>query len=291
MKNDKITGSLLAGAIGDCMGGPFEGQIGPLTYQRHKSWHVSDDTQLTLATYESIIACGSVSPQHIAETFLKYYRARKITGIGSSTLKAMRDLDAGAHWALCGTKGEMSAGNGAAMRISPLAFVLDPAKDQERQTIRDVCRITHHNDEAYVGALAIIYAMQSTSIHDIIQETIDLLPDSKTRDRLIDINNRDRGLPASVVATQFGASGYVVDSVPLSLFCARKAEDVPFEEVLIDAIEAGGDTDTIASMTGNIIGAHFGKAILPANLTEKLPEIERIKDIALQFSQSVACSD
>ncbi|MCI5125478.1 MAG: ADP-ribosylglycohydrolase family protein [Candidatus Electrothrix sp. AR5] len=77
------------------------------------------------------------------------------------------------------------------------------------------------------------------------------------------------------------------DSVPLSLFCARKPEDLPFEEVLIDAIKAGGDTDTIASMTGNIIGAHFGKAILPENLTEQLSEIERIKDIVLQFTPSI----
>jgi ADP-ribosylglycohydrolase len=82
-------------------------------------------------------------------------------------------------------------------------------------------------------------------------------------------------------------SRHDADSVPLSLFCARKAEDLPFEEVLIDAIEAGGDTDTIASMTGNIIGAHFGKAIIPENLVEQLPEIEIIKDISLQFTQSV----
>ncbi len=86
-QHDKIIGSLLAGAIGDCMGGPFEGQTGPLAYQPHISWRLSDDTQLTLATYESIKKCGKVSPQHIAKTLLAYFRARKITGIGSSTLK------------------------------------------------------------------------------------------------------------------------------------------------------------------------------------------------------------
>lgn len=284
MKNDKIIGSLLAGAIGDCMGGPFEGKPGPLTYQSHAPWHLSDDTQLTLATYESITTCGSVSPQHIAESFLQYFRARKITGIGSSTLKAMRDLDAGGHWALCGAKGERAAGNGAAMRISPLAFLLDPEKQQDRQIIRDVCRITHHHDEAYLGALAILYAMQSDSLHDIIQDAIEALPDSRTRDRLLAINMMPQDTPASVLASEFGASGYVVDSIPLALFCARKATTLSFEDVLIDAIEAGGDTDTIASMIGNIVGAHLGRAALPEQFISQLPDIDKLTNIAKRFS-------
>ena len=37
------------------------------------------------------------------------------------------------------------------MRIAPLAFVLDAGDRSHRVIIRDVCRITHHNDEAYVG--------------------------------------------------------------------------------------------------------------------------------------------
>src|SRR5438552_12980525 len=84
--------------------------------------------------------------------------------MGSSTLKALHDLDAGLHWALAGAKGEMSAGNGAAMRIAPLAFHLDPTVARDRQVIRDVCRITHHNEEAYVGALAIVVAVRSLAL-------------------------------------------------------------------------------------------------------------------------------
>jgi ADP-ribosylglycohydrolase len=118
------------------------------------------------------------------------------------------------------------------MRISPLAFVLDPTKDQDRQIIRDVCRITHHNDEAYVGALAVLHAMRSSTIHNIIPETIDALPDSRTRDRLIAIKNVPENSTASVVAREFGASGYVVESVPLALFCAQKAKELPLGDVL-----------------------------------------------------------
>src|SRR5262245_33012240 len=67
---DRIRGCLLAGAIGDAMGGPFEGQQGPLHFREHSDWKISDDTQLTLATCESIIELGRVSPEHIAARFL-----------------------------------------------------------------------------------------------------------------------------------------------------------------------------------------------------------------------------
>jgi hypothetical protein len=43
------------------------------------------------------------------------YNKGKLTGLGASTLKALRDLQVGAHWALSGWSGEYAAGNGAAM--------------------------------------------------------------------------------------------------------------------------------------------------------------------------------
>jgi ADP-ribosyl-[dinitrogen reductase] hydrolase len=112
---DRIIGSLLAGAIGDALGGVTE----------RSGLAISDDTQLTLATCEAIIEAKGVDPERIAGSFLRWYRAGAISGIGSSTLEALRDLDAGGHWALCGARGERAAGNGAAMRIAPLAFLLD----------------------------------------------------------------------------------------------------------------------------------------------------------------------
>jgi ADP-ribosylglycohydrolase len=159
----RARGCILGGAIGDALGGPFEGQPGPLQFVRHKNWEISDDTQLTLATCESIVEVGKVSPEHIADRFVQWFRDRRITAMGASTLKALRDLDAGFHWALAGAKGDMSAGNGAAMRIAPLAFHLNPKLDSDRQTLRDVCRITHHNEEAYVGALALLTAIRSVA--------------------------------------------------------------------------------------------------------------------------------
>src|SRR5580658_3347423 len=152
---NRVHGCLLGGGLGDAWGGPYEGVAGPVVFEVPSRPALSDDTQLTLATCQSIIEFGRVDPENLASHLLRWFLAGRIHGIGSSTLKAMRDLAIGTNWALAGRRGEFAAGNGAAMRIAPLAFLLDPADSQDCTLIRDVCRITHHNDEAYVGAVAV----------------------------------------------------------------------------------------------------------------------------------------
>lgn len=272
------------------MGGPFEGQPGPLQYEDHTPWSVSDDTQLTLATCESIIELRFVSPDHIASRFASWFRLRRITGVGSSTLKALRDLDAGAHWALSGAKGEGAAGNGAAMRIAPLAFHLDPADFHDRRLLRDVARITHHNEQAYVGALAVVLAVRAvafgrpSSTEDLVDQVAASLPDSLVRDRLVELGGVPDGTSVAEAGRTFGSSGYVMESVPLAIYAARLIDRISLVDVLRGAIEAGGDTDTIASIAGQIAGAWIGARRIPSELVHSLPDAEDISRIADEFA-------
>lgn len=289
---DRARGCILGGAIGDAMGGPFEGQQGPLQFRLHDQWSISDDSQMTLATCESIIEVGDISPEHIASRFVDWFRAHRITGIGSSTLKALRDLDAGLHWALAGAKGEMAAGNGAAMRIAPLAFHLNPELEQDRRTIRDVCRITHHNEESYVGALAIAIAIRSVAFNqttpaELLDVVVQDLPDSRVRDRILTMNALRGDRSVADVAAEFGASGYVVESVPLALYAARSIDKLPLDDVFRNVIEAGGDTDTIASMTGQIAGARLGLTRIPCELIDRLPSETNAEQITNQFAAAL----
>ncbi len=123
---EHLVPSLLAGAAGDCIGEPFEGLATvPAFEPTAHEWRVSDDTILSLATFRAIRSVGETTALAIADEFAAVFRAGPVPGIGASTLKALRDLVAGAHWALAGCKGERAAGNGAAMRVAPLAFYLD----------------------------------------------------------------------------------------------------------------------------------------------------------------------
>src|SRR5262249_3514592 len=151
-------------------------------------WRLSDDTQLTLATLEAITSCGgSVDPAVIADHFARWHRASRVTGIGASTFKALSELVAGGHWALVGRRGERPAGSGAAVRAAPLVFFPDPNAHAARMTIRDVSRITHHHEEAYAGALAVVIAVRAAgaSLWDgsdsLLRLVAEILPDTGTR--------------------------------------------------------------------------------------------------------------
>ena len=189
-KRDCILGCILGGAIGDAAGSAFEGSCagspGNLDWL-DQAWQITDDTQLTLATCEAL-TIGKLEPALIAENLLRWFRSKRISRVGASTLKALRDLDAGCHWALAGRSGDRAAGNGAAMRIAPLAFCTEPDTPKGRQLIREVCRITHHNEEAYVGAVATVLAIRKSmtgSELPLLHEIASNLPDSVVRDRLL----------------------------------------------------------------------------------------------------------
>src|ERR1700746_3939622 len=202
----RILGCILGGALGDAWGGPWEGNPGRVAFQIPSRSSVSDDTQLTLATCESIIESGGVHPERLASNFATWFATGRVTGIGASTLKAMRDLVAGVHWALAGSRGEYSAGTGAA--------------------------------------------------NSLFVSVADSVPDSAVRDRIKQFLSLK--VPPSEVASQFGASGWVVDTVPLALYCAQFIAEKPLSVVLAQAIEVGGDTDTIASIAGQIAGTASG---------------------------------
>jgi len=240
-----------------------------------------------MATCEAIINCTAVDPQEIAANFTRWFRSRRFTGLGSMTLKALRDLDVGAHWALAGGQGEFGAGNGAAMRIAPLAFALNPEDREPRTRFRDVCRITHRNEEAYVGALAIatgirILAKEPSAAPELCRRVAGALPDSSVRDRLEELAPL-KAAP-SEIASIFGASGYVVESVPLVLHAAQRTAEWPFNEILESALAAGGDTDTIGAMTGQLAGTYLGVEALPADLLDWVVAIDWIKRTAEAFA-------
>ena len=290
-REDKIVGCLLGGAIGDAMGGPYEGRRPPITISDGGEWRISDDTQLTLATCEAIIECGGrVDPETIAKRFAGWFREKRLSGIGASTYKALSELAAGGHWALVGRKGVTSAGSGAAMRVAPLAFLLEPNASDGKRVIRDVSRITHHNDEAYAGALAVVVAVRAawtgewTESSNLLNLVVDAVPETEVRDRLLEIAKVEDGLSLPEVALRFASSGYVVETVPMALCAANRTEALGFKRMIHELISAGGDTDTTASIAGQIAGTVLGFSAPEAETVSRLRDLAFIQGASDQFA-------
>jgi len=292
MKNS-FEGCIIGGAIGDAWGSSYEFEsvvdysktyiFGELHEEKkERKWRITDDTQLTLATCEALCE-NSYSPEKLSKYFLDYYKANKLAGVGASTLKSLRDLDAGIHWSLSGRVGEYSAGNGVAMRIAPFAFF--PAISKE--DIYNASKITHKNDEAYVGALAVFLAIKSAiqkkwnGTNDLFEIVINQLPDTKVRDRLIEISKLPKSTTIDVVS-KLGNDGYVVNSVPFAIYSATQVLKIGMSEMFREIIQAGGDTDTNASIAGQIAGTLIGIENIPKSLTNRIKEIKEyawIKEI------------
>lgn len=285
-QKDRILGCIVGGAIGDAFGAPYEGAEPPVEIDPTIGAILTDDTVLTLATCEAIVAERRVDPAAIAGRCAESFRAGQVIGIGAATYKALSELAEGGHWALCGSKGERAAGNGAAMRIAPLAFFLDLDSATGRRTLRDVARITHHHEEAYVGALAIALAVRIAwkglwpDDDELLGLLIPRLPDSRVRDQLKELAELQSTLPFPKVAEKCGTSGYVAESVPMALWAAQRVGSLGFESMIWETIGCGGDTDTIASMAGQIAGALIGMESLPQTLVQRLPDRSRIVDTA-----------
>ena len=186
----------------------------------------------------------------------------------------------------------MAAGNGAAMRAAPLAFFLDPDIAIDRRAIRDVSRITHHNEEAYAGALAIVVAVRAaitgrwTDGSGLLSLVAEKLPDTRVRDRINEL--RSVGEASLIdVGRRRGSTGYVVDSVPLALFGAARHGVLGFTTMITSVVEVGGDTDTIASMAGQVAGAALGSAALPPEV-HRLAVAPTIEKVALAIAEVTA---
>ncbi|NVK66857.1 MAG: ADP-ribosylglycohydrolase family protein [Flavobacteriales bacterium] len=292
-KYDQLEGCFLGGAIGDAMGSQYENQIKKESDTYHPfgepkvvipKLQITDDTQLTFATIEAITENYRLSPQVLAEKFKNLYKTRTIRGLGSSTLKALQELEAGGHWSQVGRMGEYAAGNGAAMRIAPLAFI----DETDRTQIRDISSISHRNDEAYVGALSVVIGIKqilnnqwdgSTNLLSIISAQI---PDSRVKDRMLQLE------PLTDLAEigSYGNSGYVVDSIPLALAAANQIANTDLDTMFERLIEVGGDTDTNCSIAGQIAGCFVGKSNFSSNLLEKIktiPEYEKLDSTLNKF--------
>ena len=89
----------------------------------------------------------------------------------------------------------------------------------------------------------------------------------------MELKSLPNNLTVAEVGKHYGSSGYVVKSVSPALYAARELERLTLDVVLRNVIEAGNDTDTIASMTGQIAGAWIGASQVPAELINSLPTL------------------
>jgi ADP-ribosylglycohydrolase len=107
------------------------------------------------------------------------------------------------------------------------------------------------------------------------------------RDRLVKYAAFGDDVEPADIGQTWGSSGFVAESVPLALFAARAIGRRPFIEVVGGAISAGGDTDTIGSITGQIAGTAVGISGLSKDLLARLRDRTEIAGAAEALARLV----
>ena len=296
---DRFLGCLLGQAIGDALGMPFEcwersriesargwvDRYYPLLTddgtEVMRAGEVTGDTEMSLCLLEGLISSGGfVDPEAIGIRLIKMLDGPAGERIGPTTRLAIdRMIESGNYQA--GASGDWLPGNGAATRIVPLGLLHSVGTFNPEVFTREVMRaglITHHDLTSLNGALAMAYAIHLVTTERIPPEMLadevaafvdedevarrvrfagHLVPHGG--ERRIDLENLD----------QIGTSSFVAESVGAALYSfACHPED--FRAAVLTAVNAGGDTDTIASMTGALSGAHLGARRLPPDLVDGL---------------------
>lgn len=199
----------------------------------------TDDTVMTIAVAQALAECkgnyDNLSLMAIKQ-MQKFGRQYPDAGYGSHFDMWLNDENPQPY---------DSWGNGSAMRVSPVAYfakTLEEVKDLSYK----ITAVSHNHPEGIKGAeataVAIFLALQGKS-KDAIKEYIvqNYYPIDFTLDDI-------RPTYKFEVSCQ--------KSVPQALEAFFESEN--FEDAIRNAISIGGDSDTIAAITGSIAEAYYG---------------------------------
>lgn len=276
-------GALLGTFVGDALGMPFEGatcddipvEVEMVEARRGRGTY-TDDTQMMIALAESLIECGRVDEEHLAGAFRAAYDPDR--GYGGGTRRVIELWAGGTPVSVAAGAifdGQGSRGNGAAMRVAPVAVRFHEDPEQLCAEAARSARITHAHtvgeDGAVVQAAAIGAGLRGDDVLDCARaaaRTDEMTQRLSVVGELLAASRE----PAEVQG-RLGSSSDATESVCAALY-ASLARPV-FEEAVRFAVRLGGDTDTIAAMTGAIVGARDGLSAVPARWLAALEDGHR----------------
>jgi ADP-ribosyl-[dinitrogen reductase] hydrolase len=228
---------------------------------RLKPGQVTDDTTMALALGRAILACdGRVEALACAQAFDAWMRAKPVD-IGNTV---RRNLVSFRHSGdPVAPFSEHDAGNGAAMRVLPVALAtLGQPAEAVAAAVRAQAHVTHNNSLSDAACDTLVAMIQAALAKVGAGGTAQNLGYFATvlvaRHPEFAFDGRRRDNP----------SGYVVETLH-AVFQAFFATD-SFEACLIDVVNRGGDADTTGAICGMLAGALYGLEAIPARWLKAL---------------------
>lgn len=294
----QLQGALLAAAGGDAWASAYESMTAAEMTQRklridrfepkgdRPPGYWTDDTTLAQATLIAILEKRAVVPRLIAYRFAQLVPQIRTRGFGQAGKRALVRLQRHHHWTESGDP--ESLGSGAAMWVLPVALFSYRNLEALRKNVMMASQITHHQYEAVAGAMAIAFVVAKILRNEfnprsILTETRLFIGPGRVSEQLAVADRLLRaGGPPMEAMKSLGTGPVVWEAVAAALYAFLSSTN-DFESSLLLVARSGGDTDTIASMTGALSGAYNGVQAIPANWRTEVEDGELILERAHQL--------
>jgi len=274
-RDQRVTGAVVGSAVGDALGAPFEFRRERTFSTRFPqpdpdnemcgggSWdpgEATDDTQMAIHLAESLLERDGLDLPDIFDRFQRWATADPMD-IGLQTEAVLTsgdpwDLAAAVHF----QTNHLAAGNGSLMRATTSAVYFARAGQQTTMdAARRIAALTHGDPAAWEGT-AIFHELVRIALDggDPLAALPDILP-------LVDPDQRERYAVVLAPgwhpdqATEF--NGAVWPCLGSAVWALRTTTS--FDAALRTAVDLGGDTDTVAAVTGGLAGAVYGLDAIP----------------------------
>ncbi|MFG2471217.1 ADP-ribosylglycohydrolase family protein [Streptomyces canus] len=279
---ERALGAVIGSAVGDALGAPFEfGPEGAFSDRFPAPGHGSemcggggwdpgeatDDTQMAVLVAESLVECDGLELPDVFRRFQRWAAAEpKDIGLQTEAV-----LSSGDPWdtaaALHFQVSQRAAGNGALMRAAPSAVHFAPhGREATMDAARRLAALTHGDRAAWEGTAVlhelIRVALAGDDPLDAVAATLDA------------VHPEHRPRYATVLATDWHPdqatefNGAVWPCLGSAVWALRTTTS--YETAVRAAIDLGGDTDTVAAVTGGLAGAVYGLTAVPERWTAPL---------------------
>ncbi len=298
----RYTGCMFGAAIGDGLGKQNEGlsrkDILNKGYikdygkapegcpgEKLRPGQYTDDTEQMILLAQSLIECSGFDAGDFAAKIARWgadaladLSRKKLVGPSSSY--AIAQLNSGVSWK---ESGSTIPSCGSAMRAAPIGLFYRNLEEVETNAALSSVP-THNSSGAIAGAVAVAVGVRC-AIDGM--ELPEMIKESSVRASKYDESFGDKIVlsfeiwdeePEEVFA-RLGTSYLADETVPSAFYCFSRYFDEP-EKAIIEAVNAGGDTDSIACITGALCGARHGIGAFPERWIKGLENREFIEDIA-----------
>ncbi len=271
---------MLGAIIGDIVGSRFE-------FDPHKSkefdlfgnddlskrkCRFTDDSVMTIAVAKALQSSATIPNEkdlsaNLIFQFHSYGKEYPAAGYGSRFFDWLCDNEVESYG---------SYGNGSAMRVSPCGWYGETLEECERLA-RISAAVTHNHPEGIKGAVATASAIylartgkNKDEIRRYIEERFYPLAFEKTLDQI-------RPNYEHIETCQ--------DTVPQAFVAFYESQN--FEDAIRNAVSLGGDSDTLACITGSIAEAYYGIGGIPAIIRETALSFldEKMRDVLNDFQR------